>query len=69
MSIKCFFSQKQNKQTNKKRKMWWLHKRLKNAPDKSIVHQFADDSNPLFVNRYPSEISRVIINELKLQID
>ena len=27
VSIKCFFSQKQNKQTNKKRKMWWLHKR------------------------------------------
>ena len=68
MSIECFFSQK-TKQTNKNVRCGRYVNDLENAPDKSIVHQFADDNNPLFVNHYPSEVSRVMINELKLQID
>ena len=63
-----FLKNKTNKQTKNVRCGGYINY-LKNAPDKSIVHQFADDSNPSFVNRYPSEISRVIVNELKLQID
>ena len=64
-----FSKNKTNKQTNKIVRCGGYVNDLKNAPDKSIVHQFADDSNPLFVNHYPSKVSRVMINELKLQID
>ena len=40
-----------------------------NALDKCIVHNFADDTNLLFGNKYPSEISCVMNNELKLLTD
>ena len=36
-----------------------------NALDKCIVHHFADDTNLLFGNKCPSEISCVMNNELK----
>ena len=39
---------------------------LKNALDKCIVHHFADDTNLLFGNKCPSEVSCVMNNELKL---
>ena len=42
---------------------------LKNALDKCIVHDFADDTNLLFGNKCPSEISSVMNNELKLLAD
>ena len=40
-----------------------------NALDKCRVHHFADDTNLLFGNKCPSEISCVMNNELKLLTD
>ena len=42
---------------------------LNNALDKCRVHHFADDTNLLFGNKCPSEISCVMNNELKLLTD
>ena len=39
------------------------------AEDKCRVHHFADDTNVLFGNKYPSEISCVMNNDLKLLTD
>ena len=42
---------------------------LNNALDKCRVHHFADDTNLLFGNKYPFEISCAMNNELKLLTD
>ena len=42
---------------------------LNNALDKCRIHHFADDTNLLFGNKCPSEISCVMNNELKLLTD
>ena len=42
---------------------------LNNALDKCRVHHSADDTNLLFGSKYPSEISCVMSNELKLLTD
>ena len=42
---------------------------LNNALDKCIVQNFADDTNLLFGNKCPSEISCIMNNELQLLTD
>ena len=42
---------------------------LNNALDKCRVHHFADDTNLLFGNKCPSEISCFMNNKLKLMTD